>query len=172
MSLEFSLFAFLSALAWIGPLVEDGKEDGFWDTRSVVYATVMTVTPITEETDFHTHTLKLRIHATITGKYDAAAAPIVIAKTRIQPAGRSALDAPPELGKRAVILLNLTDAGYEIPASVFLFMGAGVREVKGYDDPVVAEVIDRIRKLRFVKINGKTMNTHDKLDPFKTEIQD
>jgi hypothetical protein len=163
------LFGSAAALTWIGPSIERGDEDHYWDNRSVVYATIITVNPVAEKPNYYS--LKLRVHATITGKFDVAAKPAIVAGTWISSIG-SALYGPPAPGIRALVLLRVAGASYEIPPAVLHFMSAGIREVKGYDDPIMNEVITRLRKLRIISTDKEIITPRDKLDPLKSDVQD
>jgi hypothetical protein len=126
-----------------------------WDDYRIVYGEILSSTDLGDDTA----NIRLRVVATLAGRLDAPAEPIVACKIYYGGASETCVQKPPPAGSRCIATISdpVASAGdgsarrkQAVDCAITPFMPKSqyLVVVSGLDDPKVAETIRRLRELR------------------------
>lgn len=150
----FIVSAFSVVIVHAAMITVDGKDVEYWQSHSLVYATVENVSSI----GHGKYGIKINPIATLTGNFDCGLSSNVILTLVVGEA--SAISAPPDTGAKIMVLIEeKMDADkqqtYNVPSSIVRFMPLrnALARVSNLEDVAVTETLEKIRKIRAE--NGK-----------------
>jgi hypothetical protein len=141
-------------VAFYCPVVETlGNRPETWKSGGVMYAQVKAV----DKSSPYLFGVHLKPMASLTGAIDPAAVDEIFAPVEIGPPLTSQIDKIPPAGAKVLVYVDGANPNnLRIPKGIVDFMpkGAAIVEVHDFDDPMVSQTIERLRKLRTAQLAG------------------
>lgn len=144
--------AIVCALALGGIITNDGTERGYWNSTVVVYCDIVKVDIVQKATEINGHaalsqttTVVINPIATLAGTIDPSSSPTIRAYAEFG----IGLSDPPTEGSKAVVVIQRYENQYSIPNGGVCYMPnkIAITEVKNFEDPKVAAIIENLREL-------------------------